>query len=878
MSEAGDDLADSAESSDTMVRNLDRLLGPVRRLVAYGIQQPDAVRFVETNLDRWLQPVLAIPLPDALRDDVLGMAGQVSGFDDAPDRAQRLARIRGHIRQLDQVLGLPLPTEPTERNKRRGSDRNKAGRGKEPVLAEAQDEPTGKGEGRRRRSDRRGRKRDRNENRKDLDDDALDDAILVAEEPEQTPEVRPSRDREAGERRRGWNGDLTTSLQEISPDPDLVGRLAAAGLHTAGDLLYRVPLGEETFKVEGAGRDLEAGRVAVGGRRASAWTRLRPDGRHTTTAVLRGQGETTLYWADPQRAATWLKNVQHGQRVIVVGDWDEHVVLEPVAVAGEGRSLRLGRYGIPGVGDDEIRSVLAGLLPRLDRVRDPLPPAYRGEHPSLAEALQRVHGTTNAAGGSERLAFDESVATSLAAAYAAFETNKPRGIPHSVLHEAIGRLLDEAEVRLTDEQELVLDAVKRDLRSSRPMRRVIFGDPGGGKGLLAVCTAAMIAESKAQVACISADPVLCEQRFAFAQPLLEAAGLVVRKIDRFDDTIRDSLKKGQVHVVFGGPDLVAPGVEYRRLGLVIVSDDGGDALSLVNARSAPTPDLLVVPTSTPTAAALVAGWPSFGLNYLRGAPRPNVIVKTSNQRVSAYAQARMALLEKRLVAVLFPLIDNRDALDPTEASRVMKVLTDDALPDARVSLYHGAMPRTERMRTYQDFRHRRADVMLATTPLEESAPIPGLEVVVVEHAHRMPAKRLARLSGLGVSHVTLVVSEDTPESAIERLQNLVSNGWTTPYPVGERLPALEYVDLQSSTPETFDLILRGRHLAMEILNNDNQLRSGTHSDLLRMVRARWSTWYGDEPCPLPEPGAPSSGSGGGSGPTAQRKRRRRRRR
>ena len=846
----------STEESPLPLVLFERNLAPVRRVAAYGSQHPESTRFVEVNVRRWLEPLLETDLPEPIRAPLILLAGQIAGIDalDGDQRQERFRTMRQELVRLDSVLGLPLPRQDRPRRKpRRAVER--AAPEAPPAESQAPAEQSSRTERTERSSGRRGRRgRSRNER---------------SEAPRQkttAPEPTPAPERKQP-KRPFWNGNPTLALAELEIDADLVERLASHNLRTVHDLLVHRPVAERIHKpIHGAGRELPEEEIAVGGRLAGLHSVLGPDGTRTVQATLKGAGRMKLAWAEVADAERFADNVEIGQRVVVVGTWNGERLENAAGVVEDGKQVRQVQYGLDGVSDAELQDLFFKLLPGFGDLRDPLPNTLRPQDlPGRGQALLALHARGDRTAAERRLAFDEALGLSLGGCWPRF-SQRQKGIQQSVLHTAPSVMLSGLDLTLSDAAELAFDELKRDLRRNRPMRRLLAGTPGAGKGLVALLASAAVAEGKVQVLWLTPDDQLAEAHYTYASELLEPTGLKAeflapgRKPDR---QLLDRLKRGETHVLFATFGQLEHDLPFRRLGLVVLHDheQAPTVLGKLEHLGPPNPDILVVARQRPTTVSLLTDWASWSLSWLEGPALPDWTVKTVSQRDAAYAPARHAIHSGNQCAVLFPQVAGKDALDPSEASRVMAALSSDALGGAKLALLHGAMPRADRVRTVEDLAHRRVDGVVSTLPLEDLPPLPGIEVAIIEHAHRVGAERLARITGMGIHQLSLVVPDDVNEAARKRLETVLA-GTRAPEDVSS-VPSVRFL-----VPERDrDLVLRARAAALEVLHVDTGLRNGAHADLLRLVQANWPVWTGDEECPLPQPGD-----------SGRRRRRRRRRR
>jgi ATP-dependent DNA helicase RecG len=809
---------------------LEAALAPVRRALVVGHTADVHLRPI---VERHLAVASALELPEALGASLQRMAEHAARLPDAgrDDLAAELHR-------LDAVAGLPLTRDLRPVRKRPLMPSEPRPPRREPEPAEADDT----------RSD------------DESDDDDDDEALR-------------------------WSGRLERPVVQIMPD--LAGRLPDD--LTVGQVLFTPPRAVKVVApVQGAGRQLPEGRVAVGGRVRSRATLCRADGGREAMVRLVGAGPLMLRWRDQPVPHESL--LPPGERVVVVGQHVDGELLDAeVVVPDGGRSVALPTYDDPDDGRAR-REALLRLRPQLEQLRDPLHPralrplALRSRA-EVAVALQEGRGRD----ARRRLAFDEALRHALATGAARYAPQADRGVPHPVVHGFAARCEQQLELSLDDPAQAVLEELKRSLRQSTPTRRLLTGEVGAGKGRIALLAAAMVAEGKGQVLVVGPDDAEVDERFGHSEPLLREGGLVARRLSgQPPKSALDAVKRGEIHVVFGTHELLRAELPFRRLGLVVSVErfPFGASRAAYEALGAPRPDLVVLSQVPVGSRVLATAYADFDVSVVVDPERSpaTIEVTRAQERDAAYASLSGAVARGEQGMLLFPRVKGADALDLRQGHAVVQALQADALSEARVALLHGAMRHEERRRVFTDFLHRRLDVVVATVPLEDGPPIPGLTTVVVEQADRMAQWRLHRVIGFlsttpRPSRALLIVGEHADADAEARIQRVLgaADGFELtearvalrgleacvvdpPWP----LPTFQWLDLD----EDRDLLLAAREEAHRILRADPSLRRGSHAQLAAEVRSTWAAMWGDEapPCPLPE------------GPPPERKRRRRRRR
>ncbi len=850
------------------IDELDRALRPLRRVLAWISSDVDVrateIRYLGANGGHWFNPALKLDLPAPVREAVVEIGNSLSGFDEAEDRPARARAMWQTIGRLDAWLGLPLEGKlsPPQGELPAFEALERDVLVEETIVAGV------------------------------LDDDVLE---IVEEDEEKGFRLGDPAHTGLGLGEPALPGGIVV-------DPELALALAEEGIETIADLLLLPPVDEIVVRpIHGAGRTLPEGRAAVGGRVRRRVTRLVPGAPASTSFELFGAGALEVRFSRP--VAMWFVEAMAPEsRVVLVGDVrtvdDRSVLYDAEPVHSDGNVVRLNRYGVEGIDDAVIRVLLWRFLPMAEQVRDTLDVAARARLvlPKLSDAILNVHRLGTARPDARRrLAFDEALLLQLALETPRFQASRERGIAHVLTHLASARLSQQSEDPLDDTRASALEDIKRDLRRTIPMQRVLTGPGGTGKFQVALHAAALVAETKAQVVITAPDAMSAELRYAFAEPLLREIGIVAKFVDGEPTKAqREALRRGDIHVLFGTADMLDHDVEYRRLGLVIAEErePWGRAPAKLQQMRAPRPDLLVVGTTPIPAAVMLSAYGDCDLSVLQSVrPAPVVSVFGEDHREEAYKVAVAAVASGRQAYVLFPMAASDegrqvDVLDLREAKQVVDVLASKMFPGLRVSLFHGQQPREDRQRVYEEFRHRRADVLVATAPVEDGPPVAAATVLVVEQADRMPLHRLLRLQGHvsdgigGEARLVLITGREPDHAGLERIKRITEPGdaWAVAeWDAKTRgLAPLIARDVHGGSRLRWldpaadrELLVLAREEAHELLTDDPSLRRGLHNDLGKTLRDRWDELL-PTPCPLPDAGGPGGASG-------KRRRRRRKR-
>ncbi len=648
-----------------------------------------------------------------------------------------------------------------------------------------------------------------------------------------------------------------------APQP-LLDALAARGVCTVADLLRLAPEDHDRLTALDPEAPLpEEGEVAVTGEIAARWTSFSPAGRAEELFLRQGERVFVCRWrgAAPEDIAA----LAVGEALTVVGDLglDEDQrprLYEPLRWIADSRgAVRRPIYDLEGADEAGLRRLMrAALNGFADQLEEPLPSRVLrdGRMPELGEAFKVLHVPSASPRRSlERFIFEELFLHQLGSA--ARKPTKLRGTAHPITHEVVSQLQLLHGIELSDSQLKAFDDIRRDLRRAQAMTRLLQGDVGAGKSVVALLAAVLVSSARSQVLFLAPDAQAAEHRFLFAEPLLRSVGVVPQLLlDPDNESQIDAIRRGASQVIFAPHSLAdSPLPEFRKLGLVVVEErDNFGVIDRGNlAQRGVHPDLLVT-TTVPIPTSLVfTVFQDYTLSIIDVPAVQQVETRVGSQegRDAIYARVREQLESGRQAYVVFPLIEGRDLIGLTKARQLAQSLANEAFPGFRIATYHGAMPREERIRVFDDFQHRRIDLLLATTTIEDAPEVANATAMVIEYADRYDLVRLHRLRGY-VSKGNfpgfcgLLLSE-SPRPEARELVDLVAREQDG-YAIAERdrlnrgdeallgeltrdVPSFTWAD----TARDRELLLRARRVAFSVLGQDPQLRQNTHRSIANMV-------------------------------------------
>ena len=677
---------------------------------------------------------------------------------------------------------------------------------------------------------------------------------------------------------------LATPLQYLKGvGPERARLLSRKGLASVEDALFFLPIRHEDRTRLTPLRSIRVGDVVTCTGTVTGISPP-PPGRARAPLVLllrdaSGYGTATLF------GRGWLTRVlQRGHRLIVHGrgarfkdkvtlqvqDWElvESDEDEPIH-AGALVPVYSSTEGLP---QRALRSLLWRLVEgHAAAVDETLPEALRRRRDltALSEAIRGAHfphGEAQRLAAVRRLVFEDFLLLQLGLAILRARTTRARGIAMNPPGTLVGRLREALPWPLTAAQGRVWEEIRRDMAAAYPMHRLLQGDVGSGKTIVAAMAVLTAVEAGHQAAVMAPTEILAEQHFMTLSGLLEPLGVPVTLLTsavrtRERASRRAALAAGEVGCAIGTHALVQERVEFRRLGLVVVDEQHrfGVAQRARLKAKGEHPDVLVM-TATPiprTLALTVYGDLDVSvLDELPPGRRPVVTVaRTEGRRPQIYAFLREQATAGRQVYVVYPLIEESEAIDLKAATDMAARLQKEVFPDLVVGLLHGRLPLEDKESIMRRFKGGEIHVLVSTTVIEVGIDVPNASVMLIEHAERFGLSQLHQLRGrVGrgpwKSYCILLTAGKLGEEAERRVQVMTETN--DGFRIAEtdlqlRGPGEFFGTRQSGLPEfrvadllrDAALLEEARREALAIVAADPELRAAEHRGLRAALLARW---------------------------------------
>jgi ATP-dependent DNA helicase RecG len=546
--------------------------------------------------------------------------------------------------------------------------------------------------------------------------------------------------------------------------PSIAKALARLDLTRAIDLAYHLPTGTiDRVRAPNASQAL-LGRIVildvtpVQVRAGSGKAPLRIYARDGDDNTL-----TLTFFNNP----TWAKRqLPLNEPRTVIGKLDAYgqewqivhpEVLEPAA--GHEVALREPIYGLTeGISNKRMRELALTALERAPDLPEWIEPSQlsRDHWPAWRSALAEIHSDPAAANARKRLAYDEIFANQLVMMLLRQVARRKKGVPL----QGDGRLIDKLQLpyRLTNAQQRVIGEIRSDMAQDRPMLRLLQGDVGSGKTLVALLAMLEAVEGGAQAAMLAPTEILARQHFATLQRQCEAIGVRIailtgREKGRARDSALIGLADGSIDILVGTHAIFQQHVAYKKLGLIVIDEQHrfGVSQRLLLSEKAEHPPHLLAMTATPIPRTLtLTHYGEMDVSRIDEMPPGRTPVETlviSDQKLADVVDGLGRHLSAGGQAYwVCPLVEESEAVDAAAAEERARLLRF-RFGEERVGLVHGRMKGPEKDDVMASFANGKLGVLVATTVIEVGVDVPNASLIIVEGAERFGLAQLHQLRG-----------------------------------------------------------------------------------------------------------------------------------
>lgn len=666
-------------------------------------------------------------------------------------------------------------------------------------------------------------------------------------------------------------------------------QLELLNVRTVGDLVRLYPRRHDDFSnIQPIASALFGRTITVQGVVQTVETHRTSTGKQLVNATIADQtGRITAVWFNPYVA----RQLAPGSPVSLSGRV-EHMrgtlcLKGPEWELLEEDTLHTGRL-IPvyplvkNLYQKSIRPLVRAALDATREMHDePLPDELLRQEGliGIADAIEWIHfpdGETpqhardNLEAARRRLAFDEFLVLQLGLLQRKQSWQSLPGTAFEIDREALRRFGESLPFTLTRAQRRALSEIMRDMEEHRPMTRLLQGDVGSGKTVVAAAAASIAVQAGYQVAVMAPTEILAEQHERTFRTLFDAMPEDLRPRIGFlsgnvggqqRDDVYEGLEDGTIDLVIGTHALIQHGVTFRNLGLAIVDEQhrfGVEQRSMLRAKGTAADVLVMTATPIPRTLALTLHG-DLDVSTIDELPPGRQPIETrwlpERQRGDAYAFIRGEVSLGRQAFIIFPLVEESEAIDARAAVEEHERLSRDVFPDLRVGLLHGRMRPSQKDEVMVGFRDREIDILVSTSVVEVGIDVPNATVMMIDGADRFGLSQLHQFRGRvgrGAEHsYCLLVAGDVSADGRSRLQAMVDSqdGFRLAQIdlelrgpgdfLGTRQSGLPELQL-ASFADVRDLE-RARRVAEQILADDPELSTDTYLRLKARLDAFWAS-------------------------------------
>lgn len=468
-----------------------------------------------------------------------------------------------------------------------------------------------------------------------------------------------------------------------------------------------------------------------------------------------------------------LRNLPNdAEKVSDSEDFDDEDLDPRLATIHTGRHVpvyrKLGQFQTK-----RLREIMFSVLDNLDvkSVDDKLPPdlVQRQQLISRFQAVKEIHfppensqisdyerARSNA---HKRLIFEEFFWVSFALQLKRGErTQEPKGTIIEISPTTFDRIEKLLPFKLTGAQQRVIDRIFDDLQSDAPMNRLVQGDVGSGKTIVAFLAMFAAMENGYQTALMAPTEILAEQHARNAKKIFANSPY---RVDLITGSLRAAEKrkvqadiaKGEIHAVIGTHAIIQDAVEFEKLGLAVVDEQhrfGVLQRAELRARGY-NPDILVM-TATPIPRSLaMTVYGDLDVSVIDELPPGRTPIKTvvvgEDKRDGVYKGIEREINLGRQVYIVYPLIEESEKMDLKAATKMYEELCEKIFPNYKIGLLHGKMKPAEKEAIMQDFIANKNQILVSTTVIEVGVDVPNASLMIIEHAERFGLSQLHQLRG-----------------------------------------------------------------------------------------------------------------------------------
>lgn len=567
--------------------------------------------------------------------------------------------------------------------------------------------------------------------------------------------------------------NLTTSLKSIKGVGDKTfEQLQVAGLETVGDLMTFLPRKHEDFSELVTIADVLPGKRSIKARAESVEVKRVRRGLTVTTATLVDEtGKLKAVWFNQPYRATQLKDssVEHYFSGEFEFSYNRYQLTNPSVELVKDMPVQTDRIlpvyrHVKGLKSQVLRKILSELRPLMTMLPETLPPEIIASEKlmSYSDAILGLHFPKSAEDitrAKERLAFEELFQLLVASQMNREDNAKLESRPIPFDQKGVKQFVADLPFTLTNAQRFAAWEIIQDLEKSTPMNRLLQGDVGSGKTVVAGMAALSSANAGFQTALMAPTEILARQHAQTLQTLLEPFGITVGLLlgsvkGKSRHALLEHISNGSMAIVVGTHALIQDTVSFHKLGLVVIDEQhrfGVAQRQKLLEKAEAMPHMLAM-TATPIPRSLqltVFGELDVSVLNERPSNRKPIHTKIVSpvSRTQVYDAIDKELAAGRQAYVICSLIEDSDASDKKSVEAEYRKLKNSVFGHRKIGLLHGKMKPDEKEQIMSDFKGKVYDMLVSTTVVEVGVDVPNATVIMMEDADHFGLAQLHQLRG-----------------------------------------------------------------------------------------------------------------------------------
>lgn len=406
-----------------------------------------------------------------------------------------------------------------------------------------------------------------------------------------------------------------------------------------------------------------------------------------------------------------------------------------------------------------LRKIIKQALSKyLKYIKDPIPSPIQRSYRllNLRSAIQNLHFPSDLKlieGARSRLVFDDFFVFQLGLGLRRQEVKEEKGIAFKLEGNLLDEFIKKLPFTLTSAQQRVIEEIKADMQSDRPMNRLLQGDVGSGKTIVATIASLIAIQNGYQVAFMAPTEILAQQHYNKIIRLLEHQNIRIRLLTGTTQRKKRIEEIGKWELVIGTHALIEEKIRFQKLGLVIIDEQHRFGVLQRHRlrQKGYNPDILFM-TATPIPRSLAFTlYGDLDRSIIDEMPPGRTPIKTyyvpETERKNAYEFMRKQINEGRQVFIVCPLVEESEKVDLKAAMDEAERLQKDIFPEFKVGLMHGRLSGEEKDKIMERFKSGKIHILVSTTVIEVGIDIPNATVMVIEHAERFGLSQLHQLRG-----------------------------------------------------------------------------------------------------------------------------------